>query len=166
MQIEAGLAAGRVAGVISGYDESSFYRHQPCCSSLRCSPSGLPSTDTTDSSTTTPSSSLSSPTKNPTDKHSARIPAAAAQNGVTHKCGVVEGQGTLYVKESTVPCTEAKGIINIYLRDSSIKHEGNASVAHLGDWTCSTSTAAVAKSDGYSLSCTRSRDPEMIVIPF
>lgn len=124
------------------------------------------STNTTDSSTTTPSSSLSSPTKNPTDKHSARIPAAAAQNGVTHKCGVVEGQGTLYVKESTVPCTEAKGIINIYLRDSSIKHEGNASVAHLGDWTCSTSTAAVAKSDGYSLSCTRSRDPEMIVIPF
>lgn len=53
------------------------------------------STDTTDSSTTTPSSSLSSPTKNPTDKHSARIPAAAAQNGVTHKCGVVEGQHSL-----------------------------------------------------------------------
>lgn len=87
------------------------------------------------------------------------------EDGVTHNCGAVEGEGTLFIKESTLPCMEAHGIINIYLNDPSVPHEGNASVAKLGDWTCSTSTAAVAASDGYALSCTRGADPEIIVIP-
>ena len=119
------------------------------------------------SSTSTNASSTSSSATSTTTTTTTHIPlpASAMENGVTHNCGAVEGHGTLFIKESTLPCMEAKGIINIYLNDPSVPHEGNASVAKLGDWTCSTSTAAIAATNGYALSCRREADPEIIVIP-
>ncbi|WQD13251.1 MAG: hypothetical protein U1U88_001451 [Lawsonella clevelandensis] len=113
------------------------------------------STDATSSS----SSSSAASTATPTTPTHIPLPASALENGVTHNCGAVEGQGTLFIKESTLPCMEAKGIINIYLNDPSVPHEGEASVAKLGDWTCSTSIPSVAASDGFALSCTRGADP-------
>lgn len=116
------------------------------------------------SSTSTDPSSSSNVTTTTATTHIS-LPATAREYGVTHNCGAVEGQGTLFIKESALPCTKAKGIINIYLNDPSVPHGGNASVAKLGEWTCSTSTAAVAAADGFALSCKRGPDPEIIVIP-
>ena len=138
----AGLVAVAAAAILTGCQSSS-------------------STDTTSSS----SSSSAASTATPTTPTHIPLPASALENGVTHNCGAVEGQGTLFIKESTLPCMEAKGIINIYLNDPSVPHEGEASVAKLGDWTCSTSIPSVAASDGFALSCTRGADPEIIVIP-
>lgn len=83
------------------------------------------------------------------------------------QCGVLnDGQeNPLVITDSDASnCTVAMSALNRYLHDDSVKPEGNARVALVDGWTCSTSTAAVAAADGYAISCKKG-DSEIRVLP-
>ena len=63
---------------------------------------GCQSSSSTDATSSSSSSSAASTATTTTPTH-IPLPASALENGVTHNCGAVEGQGTLFIKESTLP---------------------------------------------------------------
>jgi hypothetical protein len=95
--------------------------------------------------------------------HSRPSPAAVMLDSPANGCGSVTypatGQsGALFVAAGTIGCGDAMTVVNRYLHDSTLVHEGNTWSAQFDGWTCAIPTAVAAEQDGYTTSCSRGSD--------
>ena len=83
-------------------------------------------------------------------------------------CGTVSypesGQtGTVQVQHGSVECDTAVAVVNRFLRDPGLLHEGNTMSAQFDGWLCASPTAVAAAQYGYSTECTRGQDTIWVV---
>lgn len=83
-------------------------------------------------------------------------------------CGSVSypesGQtGTVQVQHGSVECDTAVAVVNRFLRDPGLLHEGNTMSAQFDGWLCASPTAVAAAQYGSSTECTRGQDTIWVV---
>jgi hypothetical protein len=93
----------------------------------------------------------------------ATSPVAVSLSDPGSLCGAVTYPqtgtvGTVEVAAGNVSCAGAMGVVDRYLNDPALSHQGNTWSAEFDGWLCASPTAAAAESYGYSTSCTRDAD--------
>jgi hypothetical protein len=74
-------------------------------------------------------------------------------------CGVISypsgAGGTVVVAQGDSTCSEAMSLIDRFLNDQTLTHEGNTMAAQFDGWVCASPTAVMAQQAGYSTICNR-----------
>ncbi|RDH76840.1 hypothetical protein DVS77_18515 [Mycolicibacterium moriokaense] len=90
-------------------------------------------------------------------------PVAVSLSDPGSSCGVVTypqtgAGGTVEIIAGNLSCAAAMGIIDRYLNDPDLPHQGNTWSAEFDGWLCASPTSAAAAGYGYTTSCTRGAD--------